>query len=69
MIARHHLDPMQCIMVGDRESDIEAGLNARIQTVAVCTGRLDADAWRARAYPGVSVYPTFAAFAQGLKQA
>jgi D-glycero-D-manno-heptose 1,7-bisphosphate phosphatase len=67
MIAKHHLDPAQCIMVGDRESDIEAGLNAKIPTVAICTGRVTEDKWRALAYPGVAVYPDFSAFAATLK--
>lgn len=45
-IARHHLDPAQCWMVGDRESDLEAGLAAGIHAAAVCTGKYDAAAWR-----------------------
>lgn len=66
MIAKHGLDPRQCIMVGDRESDIEAGLNAGIPTVAVCSGKLDEAAWKKAAYPGVPIFPSFAAFAKTL---
>ncbi len=67
-LAQHGLDPQQCWMVGDRESDIEAGLNAGIRIAAVCTGKLDAAAWAARASPGLLVYPDFGAFVVSLKQ-
>lgn len=66
MIAKHQLNPAHCIMVGDRESDIEAGINAKIPTVAICSGKLSAEKWRALAYPGVAIYPTFADFAETL---
>ncbi|MFT3867386.1 MAG: HAD-IIIA family hydrolase [Nibricoccus sp.] len=66
MIAKYKLDPAQCIMVGDRESDIEAGLNAKIRCAALCTAKVTAEKWRALAYPGVPVYPTFADFAKTL---
>ena len=66
MIAKHELDPAQCIMVGDRESDIEAGLNAKISCAALCTAKVPAEKWRALAYPGVPIYPTFADFVETL---
>jgi len=66
MIAKHQLDPAQCIMIGDRESDIDAGLAAKITSIAVCSGKLNAEKWRALAYPGVGIYDTFAAFAATL---
>jgi D-glycero-D-manno-heptose 1,7-bisphosphate phosphatase len=66
MIAKHKLDASRCYMIGDRESDIEAGINAKITSVAVCTGKLDAATWRARAYPGVAIYPSFGEFAKTL---
>ena len=66
MIAQHQLNPAQCIMVGDRESDIEAGLNAKIPSVAICSGKLTAEKWRALAHPGVAIYATFAEFAKTL---
>jgi D-glycero-D-manno-heptose 1,7-bisphosphate phosphatase len=66
MIAKYKLNPAQCIMVGDRESDIEAGLNAKIPSVAICSGKLTAEKWHALAYPGVSIYETFAEFAETL---
>jgi len=46
MIARYALDPAQCWMVGDRESDIEAGLRAGIHAAAVCTGKYTLGEWR-----------------------
>lgn len=66
MIAKHELDPTQCIMVGDRESDIEAGLNAKIRCAALCTAKVTEEKWRALAYPGVPIYSTFAEFAKTL---
>ena len=61
-IARYRLDPRQCWMVGDRTSDVEAGLNAQINAVAVCTGKLDAAGWAARGFNAVSVYPSLVEF-------
>jgi len=67
-IARHGLDRHHCWMVGDREADIEAGLNAGIHPAAVCTGKHDAAAWAALARPGVPVFPTFVEFVASLDQ-
>ncbi|MCX6955041.1 MAG: HAD-IIIA family hydrolase, partial [Verrucomicrobia bacterium] len=61
-IERDRLDPAQCWMVGDRQSDIDAGLNAKIHSVAVCTGKHDAAGWAALNLPGVPVFPDLAAF-------
>ena len=66
-IARHALDPSQCWMVGDRESDIAAGLNAKITAVAVCTGKHDSAGWAALALPSVPVYASFTEFAATLR--
>ncbi|HUR60327.1 MAG TPA: HAD-IIIA family hydrolase [Opitutaceae bacterium] len=66
-IARHRLDPKQCWMVGDRESDIQAGANAGIHSAAVCTGKFDKDGWAALALPGVPVFPSFVEFVASLK--
>jgi D-glycero-D-manno-heptose 1,7-bisphosphate phosphatase len=66
-IARHGLDPAQCWMVGDRESDVRAGLAANIHAVALCSGKHDAATWSALALDGVAVFPDFAAFAATLK--
>jgi len=65
-ISRHALDPARCWMIGDRSSDIEAGLNARIHTAAVCTGKLDAAGWSALGVPGLRVYASFVEFAATL---
>jgi D-glycero-D-manno-heptose 1,7-bisphosphate phosphatase len=66
-IPRHGLDPGQCIMIGDRESDIRTGLNAGIRTAAVCTGKLDAAGWATLALPGVPVFPDFVSFSRSLE--
>ena len=65
-IARHGLDPQQCWMVGDREGDIDAGLNAHIRSVAVCTGKYDAATWTALKRPGVAVFPSLIEFVASL---
>ncbi len=64
---RHGLDPKQCIMVGDRESDIRTGLNAGIRAAAVCTGKLDATAWAKLALRHVPVFPDFGSFSRSLE--
>ena len=66
-IAAHGLDPGQCWMVGDRESDIEAGRNAGIRIAAVCTGKLDAATWQSRGIPGLAIHPDFTHFVAGLQ--
>ena len=65
-IARHALDPKQCWMVGDREADVEAGLNANIRAAAVCTGKYDAAEWATRARPGVPVVRSLVEFVASL---
>lgn len=67
MIETHRLDPAHCIMVGDRESDIEAGLNAKIQVAGLCNGKLDAAAWAKFNLPPFPLYPDFTAFAASLR--
>jgi D-glycero-D-manno-heptose 1,7-bisphosphate phosphatase len=57
-VARHHLEPSRCWMVGDRESDLEAGRLAGIGTAAVCTGKHDATAWRQLLPAGTPVWPS-----------
>jgi D-glycero-D-manno-heptose 1,7-bisphosphate phosphatase len=66
-IARYQLDPRQCWMVGDRDSDIQTGLAAAIGTVAVCTGKHDAAAWAALAPAGVPIYPSLIEFITALE--
>jgi D-glycero-D-manno-heptose 1,7-bisphosphate phosphatase len=66
MIAKYKLDPAQCIMVGDRESDIEAGINAKIRCAALGTAKVPVEKWRTLAYPGVPIYASFAEFAKTL---
>lgn len=66
MLVKHALDPLQCTMVGDRESDIEAGLAAGIRSVAVTGGKLTREDWMKRNFPGLSIYEDFATFAASL---
>jgi D-glycero-D-manno-heptose 1,7-bisphosphate phosphatase len=67
-IARHGLNPAQCWMVGDREADVQAGLNAHIHAAAVCTGKYDAATWAKLAPPGVPVFANFADFVATLEK-
>jgi D-glycero-D-manno-heptose 1,7-bisphosphate phosphatase len=62
MIAAHHLDPAHCAMIGDRPSDAQAGLNAGIRSIAICTGEHTAETWRQHALPGVEIHDDLAAF-------
>jgi D-glycero-D-manno-heptose 1,7-bisphosphate phosphatase len=62
MIAAHHLDPAHCAMIGDRPSDTQAGLNAGIRSIAICTGEHTAETWRQHALPGVEIHADLAAF-------
>ena len=57
-VTRHRLAPERCWMVGDRESDLEAGRIAGIGTAAVCTGKHDAAAWRQLLPAGTPVWPS-----------
>lgn len=66
MIAAHGLDPTKCVMVGDRESDVRAGLNAGTRAAGVCTGEYDEATWQRLAIPGVTVHADFGAFAKTL---
>jgi D-glycero-D-manno-heptose 1,7-bisphosphate phosphatase len=65
-IERHQLEPAQCWMVGDRQADVHAGLNAGIRAAAVCTGKHDATEWRALAPAGVPVFPSIVEFVAAL---
>ncbi len=65
-ITRHQLDPRQCWMVGDRDSDLQTGLNAKIGAVAVCTGKYDAAGWVGVAPAPVPVYPSLVEFVAAL---
>jgi D-glycero-D-manno-heptose 1,7-bisphosphate phosphatase len=66
MIEAHRLDPAQSIMIGDRESDIAAGLNAKINVAAVCHGKLNTEAWEKTPFPNLPIYADFLAFARTL---
>jgi len=62
MIAAHQLDSAQCAMVGDRPSDVQAGLSAGIRSIAICTGEHTAETWRQHALQGVEIHADLAAF-------
>jgi D-glycero-D-manno-heptose 1,7-bisphosphate phosphatase len=66
-ITHHRLDSKQCWMIGDREGDIDAGLNAQIRAAAVCTGKYDAAAWAALRRPDVPVFPSLVEFVAALE--
>lgn len=66
MIEEHQLDATQCIMVGDRETDIEAGLNAKIRVAGLCNGKLNTEAWAKFGFKDLPLYPSFAEFAAEL---
>lgn len=65
-IVRHHLDPAQCWMIGDRESDIEAGINAGIKTAAVGTGKYSTGEWASRLPQGTKLFADLSAFVANL---
>lgn len=66
-IARHSLDPAKCWMIGDRESDLEAGLNAGIHAVAICTGKYTAERWREKLPRQAGLQPDLKAFVHSLR--
>ena len=57
-ISRHSLNAKDCWMVGDRESDLQAGLRANIRAAAVCTGKHTAAEWAALAPHHVKIFPS-----------
>jgi D-glycero-D-manno-heptose 1,7-bisphosphate phosphatase len=67
-ISRHGLDRRECWMVGDREADIDAGLNAQINVAAVCTGKYDASGWAALGRRQVPIFPSMVEFIASLEQ-
>ncbi len=66
MRAKHALDSRHCWMVGDRESDLEAGLNANINAAAVCTGKYNESVWREKLLPRATLHQDFRTFVQTL---
>jgi D-glycero-D-manno-heptose 1,7-bisphosphate phosphatase len=68
-IGRHALDPRACWMVGDRESDIEAGRRAGIASAGVCTGKLDAAGWSAAGFRDLPIFRSIVEFVDSLAPA
>ncbi|MCR5183214.1 MAG: HAD-IIIA family hydrolase [Opitutales bacterium] len=63
LAAHPELDPRRCVMVGDRMSDWQCGLNAGICSAAVLTGKpIDAATREWLGGNGVGLYGTFADF-------
>ncbi len=60
LVNKHRLDPKECVMVGDRALDVEAGLNAKMSGVL-----LDPDGL-CREAPTPYKYTTFAEFKKAL---
>lgn len=59
------LDPARCWMVGDRESDWQTGINAKIRAAAVATGKpIDSPALEFLRRNAVPLFDDFAAFAK-----
>jgi D-glycero-D-manno-heptose 1,7-bisphosphate phosphatase len=69
MIAQDHLDPAQCHMVGDKESDVQSGLAAGIHSVAVCTGKHDRADWLRRLPAGAVLHEDLSSFVATLAEA
>ncbi len=61
-VEKHRLDRARCWMVGDREADVQTGLNAGIRSAALCSGKNDAAGWATLAIPGILVFPSLAEF-------
>ncbi len=66
MRAKHSLDPQQCWMIGDRESDLEAGINANIHAAAVCTGKYSHTTWQNNLPEDTTLYEDFGEFVKTL---
>jgi len=68
-IQAHGLDPCHCYMIGDRQSDWQAGLNAGIQAVAVESGKpLTEDAETFVEKNAVARHASLAEFVASLKR-
>ncbi len=60
MIERHGLATHHCWMIGDRETDIEAGLAAGIRVAGLTNGKLTAEAWAQFKLPPFPLHGTLA---------
>ncbi|MCD8298461.1 MAG: HAD-IIIA family hydrolase [Opitutae bacterium] len=67
LAANPSLSPENCWMVGDRASDWQCGLNAKIRSAAVATGKpIDADTAKWLRDNGVPLFADFAEFVAAL---
>lgn len=68
MSAKYGLDPRYCFMVGDRWSDIEAGLNAGIVSVGLESGADDSLREKATAFANVHIFSDLPQFMDALME-
>ena len=67
MISKFGLDPEECWMVGDRRTDLEAGINVGIRSICLETGEaLDKTVQELICEHGIPVYPDLLAFVRSL---
>ena len=67
-IEREGLDPSECFMIGDKEADVQAGLQANIGAVAVCTGKHSRPEWERQLPAGALLFDDLRAFVRHLSR-
>ena len=61
MMDKHGLNPRDCVMVGDRPIDLDAGINAGMQSIL-----FDEDGFYPE-YPGVTRFESYAQMLEALE--
>lgn len=67
MIHKHKLEPRQCFMVGDANSDVMAGVNAGIRSIGLTGPRLKLDALPPEVTDTLPVFPCLLDFIKHLQ--
>lgn len=67
MLRKHNLDPNQCYMVGDANSDIMAGINAGIKSIGLTGPRLKPDELPREVAGALPVFPNLLSFVEHLQ--